>query len=58
MMEDIRDRLLQRDYLYADAAAYRAGVEAAWAALADQQAPMQGAEDTRPDPWGMTVANG
>lgn len=34
MMDDIRERLLQRDYLYADAAAYRAGVEATLAALA------------------------
>lgn len=32
-MDDISERLLQRDYLYADAAAYRAGVEAALAAL-------------------------
>jgi hypothetical protein len=40
-MDDIRERLLQRDYLYADASAYRAGVEAALAALA-QQAPSNG----------------
>lgn len=39
-MDDIRERLLQRDYLYADASAYRAGVEAALAALSPQQAPI------------------
>jgi hypothetical protein len=34
MMDDIRDQLIRRDYLYGDAAAYRAGVDAALAALA------------------------
>jgi hypothetical protein len=33
-MDDIRDQLIRRDYLYGDAAAYRAGVEAALAAVA------------------------
>ena len=33
-MDDLRERLLRRDYLYADASAYRAGVEAALDALA------------------------
>jgi hypothetical protein len=38
IMNDIRERLLERDYLYDDATAYRAGVEAAIAAMeADHQ---------------------
>ncbi|CAN5465879.1 hypothetical protein BH23ACT9_BH23ACT9_34020 [soil metagenome] len=50
-MNDIREHLLRRDYLYSDASAYRAGVEAALAALTDKQgrvdAPTADADHTQ-----------
>ena len=40
-MDDIKDKLLRKAYLYADTGAYRAGVEAALAAVQAQGEPVQ-----------------
>ncbi len=40
-MDDIKDKLLRKAYLYADTGAYRAGVEAALAAVRAQGEPAE-----------------
>jgi hypothetical protein len=40
-MEELKDRLLRKAYLYADAEAYRAGVEAALAAVQVGEGPSE-----------------
>ena len=51
-MDDIREQLLRKAYLYADTSAYEAGVEAALAAMTAAAKPItaSGRDDSRAAP--------